>query len=83
MADPEDMIMPMLRTIREDIRQVREETSAEFAKVDQRLRKIESAQHSFKHALNADTLMSKLVTGEFESRIEALEEEVAKLKAGH
>lgn len=39
--------------------------------MDQRLRKIEAAQHSFKHALAADTLMSKLGTGEFELRIEA------------
>jgi len=33
--------------------------------------------------MTADTLLSKLITGEFEQRIEALELEVAALKAEH
>jgi hypothetical protein len=34
---------------------------------------VEAAQSSYRHALAADTLLSKLVTGEFEERIETLE----------
>ena len=83
MAEPEDMIMPMLRTIRDEMKTRFDGVDARLEKIEQRLAKIESAQHPFKHALTADTLMSKLVTGESEPRIEALEAEVAALKAKH
>ena len=74
MAEPNDMILPLLRDMREDMRM-------RFDAVDKRLDKIEAAQKSFKHALTADTMMSKLVAGEFEERIEAWERDVEALKA--
>jgi hypothetical protein len=41
---------------------------------------VESAQGSYRQALTADTLLSKLVTGEFEERIEALESKMRELE---
>ena len=75
MAEPKDMVVPMLREMREHI-------DKRFA-ADVRLGRIETAQASYKAALTADTLMSKLLTGDFEIRIKALEREIAALKAGH
>ena len=78
------MIMPMLRTIRDEMKTRFDGVDARSEKIEQRLANIESAQHLFKRALTADTLMSKLVTGESEFRIEALEEaDLAALKAKH
>ena len=73
MAEPTDMIMPMLR-------EMRAENLAGFERVEQRLKKLEEAQASFKQALAADSLLSKLVTGEFEERIGALEAKVRELE---
>ena len=70
MADePSDMIMPMLRG----------EMRESFARVEQKLDKLESGQKTVRQALTADTLMSKFVTGDFEERIFELERKVEAL----
>ncbi|MCA3564314.1 MAG: hypothetical protein IOC90_01995 [Methylocystis sp.] len=73
MAEPTDMIMPMLREMRSDAEQ-------RHLEVIQRLDKLEQAQVSFRHALTADSLLGRMVTGEFEERIEALEAKMKKLE---
>jgi septation ring formation regulator EzrA len=80
MADPTDMIPPMLREMRADLVARLDQHSTRFDHVDKRLTKIEGHIESFRHALTADTLMSKFVTGEFEERIEALEAKVRELE---
>jgi hypothetical protein len=52
------------------------------AALDKRMGRIEDAQGSFRQAMTADTLLSKLLTGEFEERIEALENKIRELE-GH
>jgi predicted RNase H-like nuclease (RuvC/YqgF family) len=66
MAEPADMIVPMLR-------EMRSEMKAGFDRMDSPLEALEKAQNSFRQALTADSLLSKLVTGGFEERIEAVE----------
>jgi hypothetical protein len=73
MAEPKDMIMPMLREMRSDAEQ-------RHLEVIQRLDKLEQSQVSFRHALTADSLLGRMVTGEFEERIEALEAKMKKLE---
>ncbi len=83
MPEPKDMIVPMLQEMRKDLheefRDVREEMGSGFRKVNERLDSIEGAQKSFRHALTADTMMSKFITGDFEERIEALEKKMDQL----
>jgi hypothetical protein len=81
MTEPTDMIMPMLRDMRGENEARHGEVLARFDRVEQRLKKLEDAQVSFKQALTADSLLSKLVTGEFEERIEALEAKVRELES--
>ena len=73
MAEPSDMILSMLRDMRR-------ENSAGFASVERRLDRRETPYLSFRQALTADSLLSKLVTGEFEERIENLERKVQELE---
>ena len=73
MADPADLIIPMLR-------EMRAENAARHSEVIARLEALERVQASFKQALAADSLLSKLVTGEFEERIGALEQRVGELE---
>jgi hypothetical protein len=85
MTDTVDMIMPMLREMRaENVRlhdQTRTRTDARFDVVEARLKKVEETLVSYRHALTSDTLMSRLITGEFEERIEALEAKVRELES--
>ena len=81
MADPIDMIVPLLREMRPENATRHEEVLSKFDRVEQRLKKSEDTQVSFKQALTAGSLLSKLVTGEFEERIEALEARVRELEA--
>ena len=66
MAEPADMILPMLKEMRSDIAALR-------SRMEERFDENDKAHKSFKNALSADTLMGRLLTGEFEERIEKLE----------
>ena len=63
MAEPADLILPLLR-------EMRAESATHFAAVENRL------NVAFRHALSADSLLSKIVTGEFEERLGLLERRV-------
>ena len=66
MAEPVDIILPMLKEMRAEIGEVRSIMVDGFSKN-------EEAHKNFRNALSADTLMGRLLTGEFEERIEKLE----------
>jgi hypothetical protein len=84
MAEATDMILPMLREMRAENTAQHQQTRADLAAVEQRLGKriqaLEESHKSFRTALTADTLLSRLLTGEFEERIEALERRVRELE---
>jgi polyhydroxyalkanoate synthesis regulator phasin len=80
MAEPDDMILPLLREMRAENATLHEQTRELIKELDRRLGAVEGAQRSYRQALTADTLMSKLLTGEFEERIEALEKKVRELE---
>jgi hypothetical protein len=80
MAEANDMILPLLR-------EMRAEMAAGFSKVDsrldafeQRLIKFGVTLETFRQALGADSFMGKLVTSDFEERIEVLEPKVRELE---
>lgn len=83
MPEPEDMIVPMLRELRKDSQENFDQVNKRLDKMDSRLGKIETAQTNFRLAPSADTMMSMLVTGDFEERIQALEKQVAMLLERH
>lgn len=80
MAEPKDMIVPLLREMRERMEERFDSSDRRLQGMEKRLGKIEESMVGFRQALTADTLMSKLITGEFEERIEALEQKVRKLE---
>jgi hypothetical protein len=81
MTEPADMILPLLREMRAENAALHEQTRAVLAALDKRLGGVEDAQKSFRQALTADTLMSRLVTGEFEEGLDALEKKVRELES--
>jgi hypothetical protein len=74
MAEPENIVIPLLREMRAEITDLRQEMNARFSSVENRLTKIDEAQVSYRQTLSDDSLLSRLVTGDFEERILALEE---------
>ena len=81
MAESVDMILPMLREMRAENVELHEQTRVLIAALDKRLGAVEGAQVSYRQALSADTLMSRLLTGEFEERIEQLEKRMTSMEA--
>ena len=79
MAEPEDMILPMLRELRQEMRDLRTDIRTDLSAVGTKLSSFEGTMTSFRHALTADTMMTKFITGDFEERIEALEKQVSAL----
>jgi hypothetical protein len=74
------MIMPMLREMRAEISARFDGVERRLDAVDRRFEKLEADYKTFHQAMTADTLLSKLVTGEFEERIPTLERKMASLE---
>lgn len=69
MTEPKDMIVPMLKEMRTEMKAGFAVAEKRFDHLDKRLETIEGRQKSFNNALTADTMMSQFVTGDFEERI--------------
>ena len=59
MSEPEDMIIPMLREMRNQMSEFQDENRQQFQDVNKRLDSLEVGQKSIRHALTADTMMSR------------------------
>ena len=75
MAKPADMILPLLREIQGDIAAFRKESS-------ERMAALEAGQRNIRSALAADTVLSRMLIGEYEERIGLLERKLEKLERG-
>jgi len=80
MAEPKDMIVPLLK-------EMRAEMAREFDQVKKRLdglesgqSKLEPGQKNIRSALAGETVLSRILVGEYEERIEALETKVSALR---
>jgi archaellum component FlaC len=80
MVEPTDMIVPMLKEMREENRKGFSEVKKRLVGHDVRFDRIEERRKSFSHALAGDSLMSKMLVGDWEERIEALEKKVKQLE---
>ena len=73
MAEPKDFVLPLLREIQADLAAFRRETG-------ERLTKLETGQRNIRYALAGETVLSRILVGEYEERIEALEQKVRGLE---
>jgi polyhydroxyalkanoate synthesis regulator phasin len=80
MTKTTDMILPLLGEMRAENLEQHQQTRLLIAALDKRMGAVEDTQKSFRSALSADTTLTRLVTGEFEERIEALEKKVKHLE---
>ena len=80
MADPDDMIVPMLQQAPDFIKGLDAKIDRRFDFVEARLIALEEHRKWPQHAQATGTLFGKLVTGEFEKRVETLEQKVRELE---
>lgn len=73
MAEPKDLVLPLLREIQADLTAFRKETG-------ERLTKLETGQRNIRSALAGETVLSRMLVGEYEERIDALEQKVRTLE---
>jgi polyhydroxyalkanoate synthesis regulator phasin len=73
MAEPKDLVLPLLREIQADLTAFRKETG-------EQLTKLEAGQRNIRSALAGETVLSRMLVGEYEEQIEALEQTVKKLE---
>jgi polyhydroxyalkanoate synthesis regulator phasin len=83
MAEPQDMIVPLLREMRTEIRDLRQDNTREFAVVNQRLEHIEGRLANMREAINGESVLGRYAAAEVEERLEAIEKRLTALeKAG-
>ncbi|HEY0327882.1 MAG TPA: hypothetical protein VGC77_02190 [Rhodopseudomonas sp.] len=81
MAEPVDMILPLLREMRAEMSAGFASIDAKFGVIEKRLERMDDTLVTFRHALSADSLLSKIVTGEFEERLGFLERRLSDLES--
>ena len=74
--------VPMLREMRTEIGERLLRVEGRLDQVHSRLESVEDELNNVRKALIADTLMSRLISGDFEGRIAALEIDVEELMKG-
>ena len=73
MSEPKDIVLRVLREIQADLSDFRKST-------DERLGKLETGQRNIRSALAGETVLSRMLVGEYEERIDALEQKVRALE---
>jgi hypothetical protein len=74
MSEPKDMVVRLLRDMRDEIGAGFQAVDGRFDRVEDRQSKIDASQMSVRHAMTTDTLMSKFLLGDFDERLAALEQ---------
>ena len=85
MPEPQDMVLPMLTEMREEIRRafVDAQTRVEqrFMQMDTRLERIEKRQEAQKDAFAGESVLARYAAKDVEERLEALEREIAEIRS--
>jgi polyhydroxyalkanoate synthesis regulator phasin len=85
MTEAADMILPMLREMREETRrgfdEVREEMRHGFEEMRERLDRIEKRQDTHRDLIAAESILGRYAAKEVEERLTALERKVESLEA--
>ena len=81
MAEPRDMILPMLREMRAELLVYFDEIGNRFSRVERQLERIEKAQSSCSQAVAANIWARRLTAGRLRERVESLELKVEQLES--
>ena len=81
MAGPDDMVMPMLREMRDAMRKGFDDVAERFADMDRRFDRVEKRQDAQKDAFAGESVLARYAAKEVDERLATREREVAELRA--
>lgn len=80
MADPQAMILPLLREIRSEITDLGRGTERQFEGVNARLERMEGRLANMREAINGESVPGRYAAAEVEERLEVIEKRLAVLE---
>lgn len=81
MADPEGMILPLLREMRADAQNGLAEMRRRFEAIDARFDRLEKRFDNSREAVNGESVLGRYAAAEVEERLEAIEKRLASLES--
>ncbi len=72
MAEPQDMILPLLREIRTEIEDLGRSTERQFESVVDRLERVEGRLGNIREAINGESVLGRYAAAEVEERLESI-----------
>lgn len=82
MAEPQDMILPLLREIRADLKAGFDRVDRKLEQHDARFDKLERRFDNLREAVNGESVLGRYAAAQFEERLEAIEKRLAVLETG-
>lgn len=82
MAEPQDMILPLLREIRADLKAGFDRVDRKLEQHDARFDKLERRFDNLREAVNGESVLGRYAGAQFEERLEAIEKRLAVLETG-
>lgn len=79
MADPQDMILPLLREIRAEMHGGFDRIDQKLADHDTRFDKLERRFDNLRQAVNGESVLGRYAAAEVEGRLQALEERLERV----
>ncbi len=80
MADPQDMILPLLREIRAEMQTGFERIDRKLEQHDERFEKLEKRFDNLRQAVYGESVLGRYAAAEVEERLEAIENRLATLE---
>ena len=79
MAEPQDMILPMLREIRAEMKAGFDRMDRRFSDHDERFDKLERRFDNIRQAVSGESVLGRYAAAEVEERLEAIEKRLEKV----
>lgn len=80
MAEPQDMIVPLLREMRAELGAGFERVDRKLEEHDARFDKLERRFENLREAVNGESVLGRYAAAEVEDRLEAIEKRLAALE---
>ena len=81
MAEPTDMILPLLREMRTEMKDRFDNIDRKLAQHDEQFEKIERRFGNIREAINGESVLGRYAAAEVEERLEAIEKRLATLES--
>lgn len=81
MADPPDMILPLLREMRAEMQGGFDRMDRKFAEHDARFDKLERRFDNIRQAVNGESILGRYATAEVEQRLRAIEKRLEQISS--